>query len=155
MKAWPAFSALARANCHLVPAGKPAPPRPRTSAALTASSSASGVSASAARSPSHPSAPTRVSTGSASRLTGGGSEAAWERPASTRWTAPRPASITSPSRIAGALWQKPRQTVSASETAPSGAFSPSSRPKPSRSASTWASAVAAKHAVPVHTRTWR
>ena len=75
--------------------------------------------------------------------------------ASTRATTSRPASMTSPSRIAGELWQRPRQTVSASETAPSAERSPSSQPKCSRSASTCASAVVAKHAVPVQTRMWR
>ena len=39
----------ARANSHFVPAGKPAPPRPRTSAALTSASSSSGVSSASAR----------------------------------------------------------------------------------------------------------
>ena len=51
-------------------------------------------------------------------------------PASTRSTAPGPASIVSPSRTAGELWQKPRQTVSASESAPSALRSPSSTPRP-------------------------
>ena len=69
--------------------------------------------------------------------------------------APSPASIRSPSRTAGEEWQKPRQTVSASETERSSRRSPSSRPSSSRSASTCASPVAAKHAVPVQTRTCR
>ncbi len=40
-------------------------------------------------------------------------------PASTRSSAPGPASTTSPSRKDGLEWQKPRQTVSFSATAPS------------------------------------
>ena len=54
---------------------------------------------------------------------------------------------------AGEAWQNPRQTVSASDTSPSVLQVPSSRPRPWRSSSTWASPVAAKHAVPVQTRT--
>ena len=67
----------------------------------------------------------------------------------------RPGVDDSPSRTAGEVWQKPRQTVSASETAPSPARSPSAKPEAVAELATWASAVAAKHAVPVQTRTWR
>ena len=137
------------------PAGKPAPPRPRTSAALTSSSSASGETPRRARARRPDQSPGRVRTGSASRLATPARAPATRAPASTRSTAPGPASITSPSRTAGEEWQKPRQTVSASETEPSARRSPSSRPSPSRSASTCASPVAAKQAVPVQTRTWR
>ena len=75
--------ATPRANSHFVPAGKPAPPRPRTSAALTASSSASGGTASSARrSPDQ--SPGRVSTGSSSTLAstrlGRGRRGAGEQP---------------------------------------------------------------------------
>ena len=51
----------------------------------------------------------------------------------TRSIAPGPASTVSPTRTAGEEWQKPRQTVSASETSPSALRSPSSSPRPSRS----------------------
>ena len=114
----------------LLPAGKPAPPRPRTSAALTSASSSSELSSRDARAADPTSPPARVSTGSSSTLDQTGSRAACSAPASTRSTTPGPASITSPSRIAGEEWQKPRQTVSASETEPSSRRSPSSRPRP-------------------------
>ena len=77
-------------------------------------------------------------------------------PASTRSTTPAPASIESPSRTAGEEWQKPRQTVSASETRAVVAALAERQPERRRAArSTCASPVAAKQAVPVQTRTWR
>ena len=122
----------ARANSHFMPAGKPAPPRPRTSAALTSSSSCLGRQLASALAQAGPVA----GRGSApARRAGSRSRARARRrasPASTRSTTPGPASITSPSRTAGRAWQKPRQTVSASETCRPRERSPSSRPSPSR-----------------------
>ena len=145
-----------RANSHFTPAGKPAPPRPRTSAAFTSSSSSSGVvSASALRvartSRRGGSAPARRA-GSRRRGSGAGCVA----PASTRSIAPGPASITSPSRTAG-------RGVAVAEADGLGQRQRAVRRRARRargrgrrsSSSTWASPVAAKHAVPVHTRTWR
>ena len=63
--------------------------------------------------------------------------------------------MTSPSRTAGDAWQKPRQTVSASETdAVLGALA-EAQAEAVADASTCSSPVAAQQAVPVHTRTWR
>ena len=112
-----------RVNCHLVPAGNPAPPRPRTPASLTSSSSSSGVSSFSAC-PSPDQSPSRISTGSSKMLCHSGSGAAWAPLFRTRSIASAPASITSPSRTAGEEWQKPRQIVSASENSPSSERSP-------------------------------
>ncbi len=106
-----------RVKSHLSPAGKPAPPRPRRFAAFTSATRSSGVEASAARSPLQ--SPGRISTGSSRTLDHSGSAAGSGAPASTRSSAPGPASTTSPSRKDGLEWQKPRQTVSFSTTAPS------------------------------------
>ena len=92
------------ANSHLLPAGKPAPPRPRTSAALTASSSASGVPVSArcvARPVAGAGQHGLVEQAGEDRL-GRGLRGPARAAASI---APGPASITSPSRTAGLAWQ--------------------------------------------------
>ena len=111
--------AAPRANSHFVPAGKPAPPRPRTSAALTASSSSSGVScverAAQARTSRRAREHRLVEHAGQHRLGRGGAS---RRRARARRRRARRRS-TSPSRTAGEAWQKPRQTVSASETEPS------------------------------------
>ena len=83
----------ARANAHLSPAGKPAPPRPRTVAALTSSSRLSGVCARArARGPTSPRAASGPARQHARPL--GLARRRRVAPASTRSTAPSPASIT-------------------------------------------------------------
>ena len=91
------------------------------SAALTSSSSCSGVCSASAR--ARPTSRRACGSAPARRAATrhSGSPAGCVAPASTRATTSGPASITSPSRTAGEAWQKPRQTVSASETRAVGA----------------------------------
>ena len=141
-------------NRHFVPAGNPAPPRPRTLAASTCWRSSSEPSSfSARRSPDQ--SPGSVSTGSDSRLRQAGSGAG-----------------------GGAVRDHPRDHVGAGVdrlavahggggvaeaeadgldelVEPSGERSPSLSPSVSSIWSMCSLPVAAKQAVPVQTRTWR
>ena len=120
----------ARVKRHFCAAGNQAPPRPHRSASATCSRNCSGVQATRGRAAAPTSRPPRSAPARAGGCARRAPPASRVAPASTRSTTPGPASITSPSRTAGALWQKPRQTVSASETEPSAARSPSARPSP-------------------------
>ena len=143
-------SAARAANSHFMPAGKPAPPRPRTFASLTWSSSCSGASDSSAwRSPSN--VPRSQQHRLVEHALALGLVAWRSAPASARSTTPSPASTTSPSRTAPARWQKPRQTVWPSETDPSSERSPRATPSPCSTAATWAPKSDAQQAVPVQT----
>ena len=148
----------ARVNCTFLPAGKPAPPRPRTFATpctTCSSSSLEGVRCSRAYLRPDQS-PGRVSTGSSSTLCHLGSAAACVafRDHAVDRAGPRVDRVAVADRRGG--WQKPRQTVSAREVdhvlaaLAERQVELRSGARPRR-----ASPVAAKHAVPVQTRMWR